>query len=986
VVERFDGHVAQYLGDGLLVYFGWPRAHEDDAERGVRAGLGIVEAVIAGNEALGTKHGLRLAVRVGIHTGTVVVGEIGSGDHREILALGDTTNLAARLQRVAEPDTVVVGAATLRLVRGIFITGDRGSHMLKGFAEPVAVHLIVGPSGVRSRLDLAAGKLTPFVGRQQEVDLLLSRWEQVQEGHGRVVLVDGEAGIGKSRLVQLLHARLAEERHSWLECRSSRYHRSSAFRPIIELLEEALRFSTEDSPEEKVARLEAALDRAGFDACQTLPLLTTLLSLPLPDRYPPLFLSPEAQRQRTLELLANWLFSLTTEQAMVLVVEDLQWADPSSLELWGRLVEQVPTVPLLLVLTARPEFAAPWGTRSHLLHLTLSPLTRPQMETMVEAIAEERTLPGTVVEEVVTRADGVPLFVEELTKSVLEARLEGLEIPATLQDVLMARLDRLGPAKEVAQLASVLGRAFTHELLAAVSPLEAPSLEAAVSRLLEAEILYQRGAVPSATYSFKHALIEDAAYGSLLRSARQRLHERIAELLEKEFPERAQAQPELLAHHYERGGRTEEAISYYQRAGDAAQARSSNAEAIAHVERGVKLTGQLPEGAERCERELALQLSLGEVRIAAQGYASEETRRTWERARTLCRVVGSSPQLAAALYGLSLFHHVRSELDTAIELGEELLAVARRSGDNAHLRLGYGATGTAKHWQGRFREALQDFEALLGIYEPMRHAAPPATYVTQQAVIGSAHSSWTLWYLGYADRSVARAEQAVEQARALAHPYTLSFVLLYATIAHVFRREWETAERCCSEGIGLDQRHGFPLALGALKPARALAVARRSGEDSVAEATEGIAIAAGTAVGTGQLVGVPAALWMLAGIHQEQGREADALGAVEAALAASAQGRQSFYDAELLRLKGELLLSRDEAGAEIFFHRALDVARSQEARSLELRAATEIARLWQRQGKRGEARDLLQPVYDWFTEGFDTQDLKDAKALLEALA
>jgi class 3 adenylate cyclase/tetratricopeptide (TPR) repeat protein len=996
VIERFGGHVAQYLGDGLLVYFGWPAAHEDDAERALRAGLGIVDVIQEVDRGLEERRGIRLAVRIGIHTGPVVVGEMGGGKQHETLALGDTTNRAARVQAIAAPHTVLVTAETLRLVRGIFVSEDLGLQTLKGLTEPVALHRVLQPSGMRSRLDLAAGSLTPFVGRQQELALVLDRWEQVQEGQGQTVLITGEAGVGKSRLAGVLRERLLEEDHAWLECRCSAYATNSPLHPVIELVEQGLAFQQGESAESKLGKLKAGLGRAGLPLEEALPLFTALLSIPLPDRTAPLELSPELQRRRTLEALAAWTLALGELQPVLLLIEDLQWSDPSSLEFLGLLIEQNPTARVLMVLTARPDFEPPWTQRSHWISLTLNRLTRRQALQMADLLSPERTLPDAMLDSIVTRADGIPLYVEELTKGVLESgllveregrlALEGdvaeLAIPATLQDSLMARLDRLSAAKQVAQTAAALGREFSYQLLAAIAESDEPTLRQGLARLVEAQQLFQRGYPPNATYTFKHALIQDTAYASLLRSTRQRLHGRIAELLEKEFPERGAAQPELLAHHYERAGRSEEAISYYQRAGEAAHARSSNAEAIAHLERGVGLTQQLPEGAERCERELALQLSLGKVRIAAQGYASEETRRTWEQARGLCEAGGSSPQLAEALYGLSLFHQVRSELDTALELGEQLLALAPRSGDNAHLLLGYGVTGTSKHWQGRFREALQDLDAALAIYESMRHAASPVTYVMEQAVIASAHSSWTLWYLGYADRSAARAEKAIEQARALTHPYILSLVLFYASVSYVFRREWETAERCASEGIELAERHGFPFAVVASTPVRALALARLSGEDRGAEAAEGIAAAAGA----GQLVGAPALLWFLAGIHREQGREADALGAVEAALAISAQGTQRFYEAELLRLKGELLLSRDEAEAETHFCRALDVARSQEARSLELRAATEVARLWQRQGKTKEAREFLAPVYDWFTEGFETRDLRDAKALLVDLS
>ncbi len=991
VIERLDGHVAQYLGDGLLVYFGWPRAHEDDAERGVRAGLGIVEAVTAGNDALDAKHGLRLAVRIGIHTGPVVVGEMGSGEHRETLALGDTTNLAARLQGVAETDTVVVSAATLRLVRGIFITGDRGSYMLKGFAEPVAVHRIVRPSGVRSRLDLAAGKLTPFVGREQEVDLLLSRWEQVQEGHGQVVLVDGDAGIGKSRLVQLLHARLAEERHSWLECCSSRYHRSSAFRPIIELLEEALRFSPEDAPEARVALLEAALGRAVFDASQTLPLLATLLSLPLPDRYSPLFLSPEAQRHQTLELLANWLFSLTEQQAMVLVIEDLQWADPSTLELLGRLVEQVPTVPLLLVLSARPEFTAPWGTRSHLLHLTLSPLTRPQMTTMVDAIAGERALPGTVVKEVVTRSDGVPLFVEELTKSALESdRLEGLEIPATLQDALMARLDRLGAAKEVAQLASVLGREFPHALLAAVSPLEAPGLEAAIRRLLEAEILYQRGAPPSATYHFKHALIEDAAYRSLLRSARQRHHERVVRILQEHFPGRVASEPELAAHHCAEAGLVAEAITYFQQAGEAAYARSAQVEAVTHLTSALDLLDGLPESAERDQREATLQLALGASLIAAKGYSHEDVERAYGRARELSRSLGDEPQLFQAVHGLRALHTTRGELQSARELAEQALRLAQQSGEPAQLLNAFIGAGSVLNFLGEWAGSVDHFEQAVELCDASGHGSLWESKTSRRHPldprVGSrAFLPTSLWVLGYPERALARCRELVEAGRESDHPFSLAFAVFWVGLFHLARGERKPTRAWAEEAIAISEQQRFPLFLqiGRILRGWALAASPR-GERGLEELRQGLAELAGEgASGLGSF-----ALWMLADASRRVGRLDDALGALNAAFALSQQKHSVFWDAEIHRLKGDILLERHPAvqeEAEACFRRALEVAREQQARSFELRAATSLARLWQRQGKCTEARELLQPVYDWFTEGFDTPDLKDAKALLEEL-
>ena len=985
-IERYEGHIAQYLGDGLLVYFGYPRAHEDDAVRGVTASLAILEALPALNEQLRERYprlgDAGLEVRIGVHTGPVVIGEMGGGGTRERLALGDTVNLAARLQGTAAPGQTVMSEATRALVRGVFVTEHIGQRTLKGIEAPVAVHRVLRATGVQSRLELAgASGLTPLVGREQEVALLLDRWEQVTEGHGQVVLLSGDAGIGKSRLVQAVRERLVDEPHSWLEARASAYHVNSALHPVIGLLEQALLLAREDSAEEKVAKLEAALGRAGFSVPEVLPLFATLLSVPLPERHPPLQLSPEAQRQRTLESLVAWLFTLTGAQPLVLVVEDLHWIDPSTLELLGMLLEQAPTVPVLLLLTFRPDFEPPWASRSHLVHLTLHPLTRKQIEAMVERVAGGKALPALVLEQLVAKTDGVPLFVEELTKTVLESNLlresdQGYErsdplpelaIPSTLQDSLMARLDRLGPAKEVAQLSAMLGREFPHELLAAVSPLEAESLEQALRELANAELLFPRGVPPRATYTFKHALIQDTAYESLLKSVRQGLHGRIAEALEKEFPERAQAGPELVAHHYDRAGRVTEALPYYQRAGDEARARSANAEAIAHLERGVELTQRLPEGTERDERELELELSLGPVRNVAQGYAREDTRRSWERARVLSEAVGSPSQLVAALRGLAGFHSNVSELGTAIELAEQLLALARRSGDEADLVVAYEAMGNCMFLQGRFRESLEHCDAALDLW-------PKATR-------SYSNSGMALLFLGYPERAAARAEAMVEHARTLAHPYSLAYSWMFSGWLYLRQRAWDTCARRHEESIELSERYGFPFTLSCSRLHSALAIACTRGDDTRAAATEAFRRVLGISQAS-----EPERMWILARVHQEVAGEADALAVVETALASPARLAQPFCDAELLRLKGELLLARDEAEAESHLHRALEVARGQEARFFELRAATTLARLWQRQGKKDEARGLLAPVYDWFTEGFDTPDLKDAKALLDELA
>ena len=559
VIQRFAGSIAQYLGDGLLVYFGYPQAHEDDAQRAVRTGLGIVEAMTLLNTRLVQDKGVRLAVRLGIHTGPVVVGEIGSGERRERLALGDTPNLAARLQSLAEPDTVVLSDTTARLVQGYFVCQDRGVHTLKGLDTPVRISQVVGESAAQSRLDVAAAiGLTPLVGRETEVTLLLERWAQARDGLGQVVLLSGEAGIGKSRLVRMLTERVVQERAPRLTLHCSPYHTNSAFYPVIDHLQRLLHWHRDVSPAARLTTLEQAIQAARLPLEETVPLLAALLAVPVPERYPSLTLSPQRQKQQTQEALVAWLLAETVQHPVLTVWEDLHWADPSTLELLGLLLDQVPTARLLLVLTARPEFRPPWALRAHLTPFTLTRLVRPQVEEMVLRVTGGKPLPAEVVQQIVVKTDGIPLFVEELVKTVLEAGLvreeadryvltgplPPLAIPATLQDALMARLDRLAAVKEVAQLGAVLGREFAYALVRAVAPLEESTLQQSLAQLVEAELLYQRGHPPQATYIFKHALVQDAAYQSLLRSTRQQYHQRIAQVLEAQFPEVVETQPE----------------------------------------------------------------------------------------------------------------------------------------------------------------------------------------------------------------------------------------------------------------------------------------------------------------------------------------------------------------------------------------------------------------------------------------------------------
>ena len=656
VIARYEGHVAQYLGDGVLVYFGYPAAHDEDAVRAVRSGLEIVAAI---GQLQCTPP---LQVRIGIHTGPVVVGEIGEGARTERLALGETPNLAARVQGQAAPNTVVISQATYGLVHGFFKCAALGPQALKNVSVPMELYRVHGEGTAQSRFEVAVHTgLTPLVGRAEELALLQRRWEQAKAGAGQVVLLSGEPGIGKSRLLQEFKDQRAHEGVTRLEFRCSPYHQNSALYPIIDHLQRLLQFARADSPATKLEKLQHTLSHYRFPQADTVPLLAALLSLPHPEGYPPLTVSPQKQKEKTQAALVTWLVEEAVQNTVYTTWEDVHWADPSTLEVLTLIVDQAPTASLYVLLTFRPEFMPPWGNRSHLSQLTLSRLGRPQVEAMVERVTGGKALPPEVVQQIVAKTDGVPLFVEELTKTVMESigsigSVESIGsvgahsraplqfiIPATLHDSLMARLDRLGTVKEVAQLGATLGREFSYELLQAVSPLDEGTLQHGLKQLIEAELVYQRGLVPQAHYLFKHALIQDTAYQSLLKSTRQQYHYQIAQVLADRFPETVETQPELVAHHYTEAGLITQALPYWQRAGERATQRSAYVEAVAHLTKGLEVLKALPDTPERTHQELTLQLALRDALVVVSGYIAPEVEKTVLRARELCQQIGETP-------------------------------------------------------------------------------------------------------------------------------------------------------------------------------------------------------------------------------------------------------------------------------------------------------------------------------------------------------
>jgi class 3 adenylate cyclase len=767
VITRFDGHIAQLLGDGLLVYFGYPQAHEDDAQRAVRAGLGMLAAMADLNQSLQQAKGIRLAIRIGIHTGLVVVGEMGGAGRQEQLALGEVPNIASRIEGLATPNTIAVSEATYRLIEGYFTCESLGEHLLRGVPQPLKVYRVLEASGVYSRLDVAQTRgLTPLVGREQEVGLLLERWAQVKDGHGHVVLLSGDAGIGKSRLVQMLKDHVADEPHVRWECRSSEYYQNTALFPLVELFQRLWQFEAHETPTAKLETLEQALSQYRLPVEESIQLFAPLLSLPLPEHhYPPLNFSPQRQRQKTLETIVAILQEHAEQQPVLFILEDLHWTDPTTLELLNLVIEQIPTASVLVLLTCRPTFQPSWSHRSYLSEITVNRLSHTQVAQIVTCITDGKTLPQEVLGQIVEKTDGVPLFVEEMTKAILEAgylkevhghyeltgSLRALTIPVTLQDSLMARLDRLVTAKGIAQLAAVLGRQFAYALLQRVSQVDAMTLQRELGRLVDAELVYQRGVPPHSTYVFKHALIQDAAYASLLKSTRQHYHQQIAQVLEAQFPETAETQPELLAHHYTEAALPEKAVPYWHHAGQRASERSAHVEAIAHLRQGLPLLQTLPETPGRVQREVDLLIALGASLIAVKGYAASEVAHTYIRAQHLCQHLDDPQQLFPVLRGLCSYYNVRAEYQTAHELGEQLLTLAQQAQDSAMLVAAHAALGRTLFWLGATAAAHAHFMQGIALYDPTQHRASAFLYGEDAGVVCRGHAARALWLLGYPD-------------------------------------------------------------------------------------------------------------------------------------------------------------------------------------------------------------------------------------------
>jgi class 3 adenylate cyclase/predicted ATPase len=1002
-IERNGGFVAKYMGDGVVAYFGYPQAHEHDAERAVQAGLAIVEAA----PKLRTPASSPLHVRVGIATGMVIVGNlIGSGEAQERGIVGETPNLAARLQGIAEPDSVVIAESTRRLLGNLFELEDLGAKELKGMAALAQAWAVLRVSSAEGRFEaLHAAGLTALVGREEELELLLRRWARAKTGDGQAVLVSGEAGIGKSRLTAALLESVAAEPHMRLRCFCSQQHTDSALYPIIRQMERAARMAHDDTPKARLDKLDALLAPTST-SIQDVVLFAEMLSLPNDGRYPTLDLAPEERRQMTLEALVSQMEALARARPVLIIFEDAHWTDPTSLEVFGRVVDRIAALPVLLIATFRPEFEPPWIGRPHVTTLTINRLTQREIGAMIDCVVGDKSLPVGIRQDIIERSDGIPLFVEEMTKAVLESASEGeaqrtaaavpsaaLAVPASLHASLMSRLDRLGAAKEIAQIGAAIGREFSHGLLAAVARKPEGELNSALQRLIGAGLVFRQGSPPHATYLFKHALVQDAAYGTLLRAPRRALHARIAETLENQFAEIAENQPELLARHCAEAGLIEMAAGLWGAAGQRSLARSALVEAAEQLRRALGQIAVLPSTPALRREEIKLQVALITPLNHVKGHAAPETKAAAERARLLIEQAEALGEplddpllLFSVLYSFWIANYVAFNGDVTRELAAQFLALAENHGGTAPLMIGNRLMGMSLLHTGEIARGRAHLNRALALYDPAEHRPLTARFAVDAAVSILSFRSSSLWLLGYPEAALADTEHALEAAREINEAATLILALLKASLTHLLCGHYASAKAEVDEAVALADEKGalYWKAFGASWQGCLLALTGNASA-AVPIITSGI-----TALrSTGATLWAPLHLSSLTRAYADLGKFDDARQRIGDTLTVIETAKERWCEAECHRIAGEIALMSpepDAAKAEAYFERALAVARAQQAKSWELRAATSLARLWRDHGKRNEARDLLAPAYGWFTEGFETLDLKEAKTLLDALA
>ena len=998
-IGRFNGYVAKYMGDGMLVYFGYPQAHEDDAERAVRAGLAILDTVKTLNQD--TPHPeFEIAARIGIATGPVVVGEImGQDTAKERSVFGTTPNLAARLQALAQPNQLIVDPVTKRLVGNAFDVADLGAVSLKGFDTPVHAWQVLSSKSSASRFESnRAGRLTNFVGREQEIALLLGRWREAVGGEGQVVLLCGEAGIGKSRMIRSLCERLADEQYQRVQFQCSPYHTNTALYPAINFLREAAGLTSQDSADAQLDKLDVLASESGIDNQEAVALFADLLSIRGDHQYPPLNVSSEKRKDMTLEALVHHLQKLADRSPLLFIVEDVHWLDPTTLDLMTRIIDRIRQMRMLLLITCRPDFKPVWSDYSHVTSLTLSRLPRRQSAELVAAVTGGKALPPEVQQAILAKADGVPLYIEALTETVLESGLltegnqalilkgplKGLPIPDSLQALLMERVDRLGAAKAIVQAGAAIGRDFTYELLQATVDVTDSQLRQALDLFVASGLIFQEGEIPNATYHFKHALVQEAAYSTLPKKPRRVLHARIANALESRFAERVKLEPELLAYHYEQAGLVGPAVEYWFRAARRDAERSANIEALNHFSRALDVLKELPQGPDRDALELELLIARGAPLLTVKGYASDAIEQNYLRAKELSQEHSDSEHHFLSIWGLWVFHLVGGHADTARGLAENLLTLASRKQNSDLLIRAHESVGSSYFFLGRFDEARTHELAAKTLFDPDRNRSHVLPYTQDPGITARIILARTFWILGEVDQVEPLALEALGMARELEHPFTLVFALTSLSWIYSTTRDAQRTLQLTDEAVAVSTKYSFELGLGWATVSQGWALAEQGREDGLDTLINGLsAIEA-----TGASLNNTFTLALLAEIYLRHDRIDEGLSAIEDAQRLAATWGELFWQAELLRLKGELLLRQSDQSApaaEQCLCEALKTAQDQHATMLELRAATSLARLWRQLNKVDEATRILHSVCAKFNEAVDNRDLSEAKTVLAQL-
>ena len=993
VISSTGGMAAKYLNDTVLAWFGYPRAAEHSAERAIRAGLTLIGAV--------SRLDPRLHCRIGVATGLVVMGDLASDPFGTPSALGEAPDLATRLLARAAADTMVISEGCQRLARGMFQYQELPPPPEQGTIRLGRAFQVIGEAAVESRFDALHDQgLTPLVGREEELDLLLRRWSHARDGEGQVVLLSGEPGIGKSRILSTLRERLEERDVQALRFQCSPHYVNSAFWPIIDNFERTLKFTRDEAPDSKLDKLEALIVTHHGRPKTDVRFVAAILSIACEHRYGALSLTPQKHKDETLRTLVDISEAAARRQSSVLLFEDAHWADPTTLEVLDLLIERVKTVPFLVVLTHRPEFQSRWSEHGHVGALNLSKLTRMQSAAMVSSLAGGKTLPATLLEQILTRTDGVPLFVEELTKSILESGeltkandhyeyagpARAVTIPATLRDSLMARLDRFAPVKEIALIGATIGREFSYELIGGVAPMSQAQLDDALEHLSASGLAFRRGTPPDAIYTFKHALVQDAAYDSLPKSRRQELHGKIARVIEARFPDVKTTEPEVLAHHLTEAGLTEASIPLWQAAGELASKHRALAEAIAHFDRGLELVATLPRSSERDASELGLRIPLGTAWMAVKGWAAPEVWTSLHPALALAKSLMRNDALLRILWGLTLSVQAQGRVAESLQWAQEMLDIAKATGDADLLITGHTLACPCYWWGGKFAEVLGHADAVLDLYDGEKHRHLADSLNHDPKTLAGLFGSMSTWMLGYQDRALRLSDEKDAHARRRNHPFDLGYALFQGVHEFDHRFTSEDMRRRGREIEALGRENSMPVVRAMMAPKLYGLALIREGKPA-----EGSALfkAGTTSLEAGGAKGRVMGKAVLAECMALAGDLDNALYLIDNSIEQVERPgwEERHHYAEILRLKGWMLsLKGDLEGAERNFLVSLDWARRQQAKMWELRTSTSLARLWQSQGKRRDAYELLAPVYRWFTEGFDTRDLQVAKLLLDELA